>query len=403
MGMYCVITSDEVLFKTIAKNIGSSENENTVFRIDNIDEAVDYMNTELPEMIFINFSDTGFDSFTLLDLMMKDPWLLHSGVIALTNNAQDTKRVEETQGANIIVVIDTKQIECSLPKAMSIIQKNRRILFQRGLGVDIVENISGSFKLKNDPLEVQCYANLICNFLFNTKKINCKGKFGLQMALTEMLFNGIEHGNCEISFDEKSQWLERGKTIEKLICWRNRVPEIKKRRVTFEYTLNPTKAYFSIVDEGKGFDWRKVKEVKKPESMLELHGRGIFLTRKVTNNLTYNDKGNALTFEFVYNPEEADLRPGLFTNIKPRKIHEGEIIFQQGEPSNFLYYIANGNYDIIVNEKIVSSLNPDDIFMGEMSFLLNNHRSATVRARTDGHLIEISKKEFVKSIKKKPH
>jgi CRP-like cAMP-binding protein len=51
----------------------------------------------------------------------------------------------------------------------------------------------------------------------------------------------------------------------------------------------------------------------------------------------------------------------------------------------------------------VSSLTPDDVFMGEMSFLLNNRRSATVRAETDGTLIRISKRDFVRAIKEKPH
>ena len=48
-------------------------------------------------------------------------------------------------------------------------------------------------------------------------------------------------------------------------------------------------------------------------------------------------------------------------------------------------------------------LNQDDIFLGEMSFLLNNRRSASVKAVTNGALIRISKKEFVAGIKEKPH
>jgi len=72
-------------------------------------------------------------------------------------------------------------------------------------------------------------------------------------------------------------------------------------------------------------------------------------------------------------------------------------------PPFFLYYIVKGQYEVIHNGTAVSVLSPDDVFMGEMSFLLNNRRSATVRAAATGKLIEISKKAFVEAIKRKPH
>ena len=43
-------------------------------------------------------------------------------------------------------------------------------------------------------------------FLFNAKKIDSQGKFNLQLALTEMLMNGVEHGNCAIGFDRKYRY-----------------------------------------------------------------------------------------------------------------------------------------------------------------------------------------------------
>ena len=48
-------------------------------------------------------------------------------------------------------------------------------------------------------------------------------------------------------------------------------------------------------------------------------------------------------------------------------------------------------------------LTPADIFMGEMSFLLNNRRSATVRAEGEGRLVKIPRKSFVAVIKNYPH
>ena len=402
MSDYCAVTTDNELFSLISENLGSRDCGDTVFCIDNPYEAAYNMCFELPEMIFVNFSDKGIDSFVLLEAVMKDPWLLNSGIIAICETVDDAKHIEKIQekGVNIIVSIDRKQIKRSLSTIMSIIRNNRRILFQRGLSIDIMESISGSFMLKNDILEVQCYTNLVCNFLFNAKKINKAKKMDLQISLTEMLMNAVDHGNCEISFEEKTQWLQKGKTIDELIQQRVLDEKIKKRRVLFEYSINSLKSRFHIADEGEGFDWRASRD----DVAFDLpNGRGIIITRSLTHNLTYNCKGNALTFEFICNQNESDLIPGLFVNINSRRISKGDVIFSQGEPGSNLYYIVSGHYNVIVDGKVVSCLNSDDIFMGEMSILLNNHRSATVQATTEGRLIEVSKREFVQVIKEKPY
>ena len=58
----------------------------------------------------------------------------------------------------------------------------------------------------------------------------------------------------------------------------------------------------------------------------------------------------------------------------------GYVVFQQGEESDFLYYLAEGVYSVVINGKHVDNLTPDDILIGEMSFLLEEERSATVVA-----------------------
>ena len=80
-----------------------------------------------------------------------------------------------------------------------------------------------------------------------------------------------------------------------------------------------------------------------------------------------------------------------------------ETVFREGEESNYLYYIVAGSFEIYTGGKMVSRLNVDDMFLGEMSFLLNDRRSATVVARGRSVLMPIQKKTFVDVIKEKPH
>ena len=207
-----VVTSNKEIFKTVSKITKSSQKEiDEVVYLDDASGTVDYLNSEMSELMFINFSDKKIDAFELLNTIMSDPWLLHCGIIAICDNIDDRRRIENIRGANIIVDLDVGDLEENLLKVLSIIFNNRRIIFQRGIGSDIVSYISGSFKLDNDPLEAKCYVNLICNFLYNSNKLGADRKFDLQLALNEMLLNAIEHGNCSIDYEEKTKWLEEYK------------------------------------------------------------------------------------------------------------------------------------------------------------------------------------------------
>jgi hypothetical protein len=399
-----IVTNDKKLFDRVSKilSVEAFENPETV-QLRDFQGAMDYMNMEMPELVFIGFSDDSVGGYALLESIMTDPWLLHAGIVALCTGYDEVKRLEKARGANIITYLVNEELERHLPRVMHIILNNRRILFQRQIETDLVGNISGSFKLENDPVAANCYANLICNFLYNCNRLDVEKKDYLYFAINEMLMNAIEHGNCEISYDEKTQCLEKHGQILNLIEKKCSDPVIGARRVTFEYTLGPEHSYFFVGDEGNGFDWRGMLEVTKNQDGLSLHGRGISITSKFVDNLSFSELGNEVSFEFRYQPNVSNITPGLFKNMVQVEFAAGDSVFSENEPSDFLYYIVKGHYDVIVNGRTVSTLTPDDVFVGEMSFLLNNRRSAAVRAATDGRMIQISKKEFIEAVKRKPH
>ena len=404
MNLVPVISSNHDLLDRLTPLVGACKGwQAELARITTAAEAVDFLNIEMPDLAFINFSDPALGSFGLLETILKDPWLLHSSIIAYGDDSDTCDRLEEIRSANIVICLTADDLERFLPRVLDIIVQNKRILFQRSIGADFVSTISGSYRLDNNTIEANCYANLICNYLYNANKINEKGKRNLNVALTEMLINAIEHGNCGIDYHEKGAWLEEGNAMGALIAKKCQDPAIRRRRVLFEYTIAPTRSTFFIADEGAGFDWRKIKDAAASDNIMELHGRGILVTQTYTHNLAYNDKGNEVSFQIEHADDYVNVVPGLFDSIAPRNVAQGTVVIREGDNSDYLYYIAKGHYDVLVGERVVSSLSPDDIFMGEMSFLLNNRRSATVRAATEGTLIRISKRDFVEAIKRKPH
>jgi hypothetical protein len=386
----------------LRKGLLPSDTVETV-RVSTTGEATDYLNMEMPDLACIDFSCEALKPFEILDSIIGDPWLLHAGIIATCDSREEAQQLAEMRKANIIDVILSSEIDEILPKIMSIIKSNRQILFQRVIGMDIPSNISAAIQLENDLHSASCYANLLANFLYTTNKIDREGKASFAMVMHELLTNAIEHGNCEISYDEKTQLLENGGDIQELIRERCTKPEISDRRVLFEYTITGKSSRFSIEDRGTGFNWRDIPDPRNPENCLLSHGRGILMARAFTKSLSFNDAGNRVEFEVEHAIPEDCVMPGIFRDIEPTVVVPGDVILREGDISDYIFYIVNGVFDILVAEKTVSTLSEEDIFLGEMSFLLEHRRTATVVAKSAGRLIKVTKREFVEAIKKKPH
>lgn len=398
-----VITSDKVHYAEIVELLLPYTDDCEILHIASISEAEEFLRIEMPELAIINFADPTINSGQLLTTVKSDSWLLNTGIIGLCDSPAKLRESGVTRGTNIIALLEAARISKQLPQVISIICNNRHMLFQRVIGTDFGAEISAQFELQNDPLEASIFTNLICNYLFNLNRINADVREQLNFVLIELLINAIEHGNCGITYEEKTNWLEKNSDICELIDQKCINPLIAQRKVFLQYSIKQTHSFFKITDEGAGFDWRALKKPVSVEELMSLHGRGITLSREMTSNLFYNEKGNEVQFEYSHQKAESNIAPALFQDLETVEFKAGEVVFCEGEPSNYLYYISKGNFEVLIKNDRVSILTPDDIFLGEMSFLLNNRRSATVRAISDGRLIRISKKEFVEGIKEKPH
>ena len=119
----------------------------------------------------------------------------------------------------------------------------------------------------------------------------------LRGALQELLFNAVEHGNLEISGQEKHQALMEGR-YEQLVAQRRSRAQLHARSVTL-HILHDRAAgqmVYRITDEGAGFNWHSLfgrsQDVTESEAA---NGRGIFLTQALFPALVYNDRGNEVT------------------------------------------------------------------------------------------------------------
>ncbi len=110
---------------------------------------------------------------------------------------------------------------------------------------------------------------------------NAKEKFNLDddiygnimVAVTESVNNAIRHGN-------KSD---------------------KKKNVHLTLSLNDNLIRFIVKDEGIGFDYHNLPDPTAPENIDKPSGRGIFLMKHLSDEVTFKNKGSEVELCFYIN------------------------------------------------------------------------------------------------------
>lgn len=398
-----VISSDQELNDRVERVCAKFNNYFTPVFHDNMDEALEFLRYELPEINVINFSDDRIPAEKIMETIKEDPWLHYGGIIGVHSRKDARRAAEQTPGSNVISLIPRGMFVNGFFRVLKILILNRQVLFQRELQTHLMHNIAGSFVMDNDPFNVRAYAGILSNYLYNSNYINREQRDRLHVAIFEMLMNAVEHGNCNISYEEKTKWLEEHGDILDLIREKNKNQAIRSKRVFISYRITQDRSHFSIRDEGAGFDWKSRIKSQTEAVNLGPHGRGIQMSTAYAENLRYNETGNEVSFEVGHQQNETNVLPGIFQDQREVVFNDGETVFQEGEVSNHLYYIVSGQLGIYSSGQYLTTLNPNDIFLGEMSFLLNNKRSATVISVGRSVLIRLSKNSFINLIKQNPH
>ncbi len=151
-----------------------------------------------------------------------------------------------------------------------------------------------TFEMDNYLRNAEIISNKLTQHL--TKYTDPSTVLNIKTCLREMIINAIEHGNLNITYDEKTQAMAEGNYLQ-FIQKRQENPRYKNRIVTIEYVLNPKMVAYRITDEGNGFDVKKIMKKKADHLNQELsqHGRGIIMTKDIFDIVEYNDKGNQVS------------------------------------------------------------------------------------------------------------
>ena len=119
----------------------------------------------------------------------------------------------------------------------------------------------------------------------------CPNSEKAAFGLNELIVNGIEHGNLNIGYEEKTR-LQETDQWEEEIARRQALPENSHKYVEVLFERNPNQIQVTVIDQGQGFNWRDYQELKT-DRLLESHGRGIAMTKALSfDHLEYQGVGN---------------------------------------------------------------------------------------------------------------
>lgn len=148
------------------------------------------------------------------------------------------------------------------------------------------------YEVGNDVTEIPSFVKVLVNDM--AAGLDNRRRDGLQLALREVLLNAVEHGNLEVSYEEKTQATEMG-TLDELLSERVRDSRLIGRKVVVEATRTEDEIQVEVADQGEGFDWRGIPDPTDPANLLLGHGRGVLLAHLSVDEMGFNETGNQVT------------------------------------------------------------------------------------------------------------
>ena len=119
----------------------------------------------------------------------------------------------------------------------------------------------------------------------------CPNSEAALFGISELLVNGVEHGNLGLTYEEKSQ-LALDNRWKSEVDRRSAHPDNVDKRVRLSFRRESHQITLRIADEGQGFAWRDYLELD-PARACDPNGRGIALARMLSfTDIHYEGSGN---------------------------------------------------------------------------------------------------------------
>ncbi|MBN2520693.1 MAG: response regulator [Bacteroidales bacterium] len=276
-----LIVEDDVIFRTFLKNSVKSFGYE-YYEAENGAQGLEIFKAKMPHLVI---SDVQMPEMDGIEMLRKIKEIRSDAIVIITTffDSEDLAIKALNAGANNYLKKPFR------PKNLTqLLQKYYVISKSR----TITRDIKNMVVQKEFELRFKSDIDIIPKIVdYLIKESDLLDISGLELGLNEILTNSVEHGNLEISYEDKTKALEDDK-ISDLYYQRLSNPEYSNREVVVKYKMDKSHVEFEIIDQGNGFNWKNIPDPIYEENQGGFHGRGIFLTRFQFDELEYMGKGN---------------------------------------------------------------------------------------------------------------
>ena len=175
----------------------------------------------------------------------------------------------------------------TLERILSLTNANR----QHVHAFDCLATTEFHYVLRNDPELIAPIIGYLDEVIKLLRLCDATGRMRIAVALQESLLNAMYHGNLEVASDLRQD--DEAIFHDTIKVRREQLP-YQGRRVFFDVKVTPLEAAYTVRDEGHGFDRAALPDPSAPENMERIGGRGLLLIRTFMDQVSHNDRGNAI-------------------------------------------------------------------------------------------------------------
>lgn len=99
--------------------------------------------------------------------------------------------------------------------------------------------------------------------------------------------------------------------------------------------------------------------------------------------------------------EPAKIVSILQKQSEPKTLSAGEVIFEEGNPGDFMYGILDGEVELLINDKVVETITTGEVF-GTGALVGVGNRTYTAIAKTNCQLAFLDQQRFLFAVQETP-
>jgi CheY-like chemotaxis protein len=283
-----LIVDDSPLDRRLATRFLEEVGFNTV-AVENGRVAIDQVSSVKPDVVLTDMQMPEMDGLELVERMtLEHPTI---PVIVMTAFGSEAIAVTALQrgAASYVPKQDLHKDLVSTVKNVLSVTRMRR---ETRTMLDSMRRLEAEYVLNNTLEGLDSLIGYLKEQLRFIRLLGEADILRVGTAVYEALVNAIEHGNLEISSDERDK---PAGVYRRMVEDRATDPTFRTRHVYLTTILTRTEATFTVRDQGPGFEPSSLPDPTDPENVGKVNGRGMFLIRTFMDEVRFNETGNEIT------------------------------------------------------------------------------------------------------------